>query len=201
MPLRRRRVLRARTSRTIQNAIRSFCEPLEQRLLLSDVPLPITAALNTGVQGVVQTSAEVQKVRDEVSAIDSKLSSVIGKLPLVGDAMKNAIHTSADAFNDVAGFIKSGIDTIAGLGTITGTDIQTAIFNALGPPSGHNILPSSITSAGGVPVQLVSTDDNTANGAEQVNLNLDVTGNLFTTTLNPKFDIGLPGLGLAVTDG
>ena len=200
MLFRRTRASRAVAARSLQNAVQAFCEPLEQRMMLSNTPLPNTASLDLGLQGIVQTSTEVQKVSDEVSAIDSKLSAVIGNLPLVGNAMKNAIHTGADAFNSVAGSIKSGLDTIAALGTVKGTDIQNAIYGALGP-AGLKILPASIASAADVPIQLVDTDGNLANGAEQVNLNLDLQGTLFTANLNPKFDIGLPGLKLAVTSG
>lgn len=82
-------------------------------------------------------------------------------------------------------------------GAITGVTIQNAIFAALGP-SGLNILPGSVASASDVPITLEDTDGNVGNGAEQVDLNLDLQGNLFTASLHPNFDLGLPGLGLKV---
>lgn len=190
---------RARMVRSSRAAIASVIETLERRVLLSTV-LPNSAALNTGVQTIVQTPSQLQHAHDEVDSIDQQLSKVIGDLPLVGNAMSSAIHTANDAFNGVSAKVQSALSSLSGDATVHGTDIQNAIFAALGP-GGLNILPASITSASNVPIQLVDTDGNTSNGAEQVNFNLDLQGNLFTTSLNPQFNIGLPGLGLAVTSG
>ncbi|HEX5241768.1 MAG TPA: calcium-binding protein [Tepidisphaeraceae bacterium] len=190
---------RARMVRSSRAAIASVVETLERRVLLSTV-LPNSAALNTGVQGIVQTPSQLQDAHDEIDSIDQQLSKVIGDLPLVGNAMSGAIHTANDAFNGVSAKVQSALSSLSSDATIHGTDIQNVIFAALGP-SGLNILPASVASASDVPIQLVDTDGNTANGAEQVNFNLELQGNLFTASLNPKFDIGLPGLKLGVTSG
>lgn len=190
---------RVRMLRSSRAAIASVVETLERRVLLSTV-LPNTAALNTGVQTIVQTPSQLQEAHDEIDSIDQQLSKVIGDLPLVGNAMSGAIHSTSDAFNTVSAQVQSALSTLSSDATIHGTDIQNAIFAALGP-SGLHILPASIASASDVPIQLVDTDGNTSNGAEQVNFNLELQGNLFTTTLNPQFKIGLPALGLAVTSG
>jgi Ca2+-binding RTX toxin-like protein len=177
----------------------SFMENLERRVLLSVTPVPITTPLNTGsgaVKSVLQDLSKLSDLTNEVVKIDSKLTDAIGKLPLVGDGIKNAIAGPNDKFKSVADAVKGALQTLQSAGTITGTDIQSALFTALGP-SGAGILPSSITSAAQVPVSLSDTDGTTSD-AEQVELDLDFQGNLFTAALNPGFDLGLPALGLSL---
>jgi Ca2+-binding RTX toxin-like protein len=184
-------------SRCARAATPSVIEGLERRVMLSTTPVPITTPLNTGsgeIKAVLQTVAKLDDLANEVVKVDSQLSSVIGKLPLVGDGVKNAIGGANDKFKGVATTIKNALDTLHSATTVTGEDIQTALFTAL---SAAGILPASITSASQMPVQLFDTDG-TAADAEQVELDLELKGTIFTAALNPDFDLGLPGLGLSL---
>jgi Ca2+-binding RTX toxin-like protein len=192
-----RRALRARAAERTHAAVCYAVEGLENRVLLSIVPN--TTPLNTGsgaVKEVVQTLSKLQNLADEVIKVDNKLTSAIGKLPLVGDGIKNAIGGPNDKFLALATAIRDALGTLSAAANITGVDLQTAIFAALGP-SGANVLPSSVTSASAVPIQLEDLDG-TAADAEQVDFNLELKGTLFTAALNPNFDLGLPALGLSV---
>jgi Ca2+-binding RTX toxin-like protein len=192
----------SRASRALQAlrtraAVSYAVEGLEGRVLLSVVPN--TTPLNTGsgaVKEVVQTLAKLQNLADEVIKVDNKLTSAIGKLPLVGDGIKNAIGGPNDTFLTLATTIRDALNTLHSAANITGVDLQNAIFTALGP-SGANVLPSSVTTASQVPIVLEDLDG-TAADAEQVDFNLELKGTLFSTMLNPDFDLGLPALGLSV---
>ncbi len=184
------RVSRACLARPRVAALATAIEELEGRLLLSTVPN--TTPLHTGLDTLVITATDVVS---EANALHDKVFGALDNLPLVGSALKNAAGGASDALNTLSTDIKSALNAMSG--TITGVTIQNAIFAALGP-SGLKVLPSSVATASDVPITLEDTDGNVANGAEQVDLNLDIKGNLFTATLNPSFKLGLPGLGLKV---
>ena len=155
--------------------------------------MPNTTPLNTGA-GFDTLVKNATAVVNEVNALHDKIFGALDNLPLVGSALKNAGGGASDALSSLSSTIKSDLNAMSG--TITGVTIQNAIFAALGP-TGLNVLPSSVHTASDVPITLKDTDGNTAN-AEEVDLNLDIQGNLFTATLNPDFNLGLPALGLTV---
>jgi Ca2+-binding RTX toxin-like protein len=165
-------------------------EGLERRVLLNGV-VPNTTPLHTGLDTLVKNAVAVVT---EVDSIHDKIFNTLDNLPLVGSALKDASGGANDAFDAVSAKIKAGLNAMSG--AITGVTIQNAIFAALGP-AGLKILPNSVASASDVPITLEDTDSDSSN-AEQVDLNLDIQGNLFTATLNPDFKLGLPGLGLKV---
>src|SRR5690348_11252110 len=131
-------------SRCARAATPSVIEGLERRVMLSATEIPIASQLNTGsgqIKAVLQTVAKLDDMANEVLKIDSKLSDVIGKLPLVGDGVKSAIGGANDKFKGVATTIKNALDTLHSATTVTGVDIENALFAALGP-AGANILPA-----------------------------------------------------------
>ena len=178
--------------RAVSRAAGCVVEEMERRVLLAGDP----TILNTGVENIFKATGEITKLQDEVDKVHDKLFSVVGhNLPIVGTSLGDAVNGAQDAFKQVSGFLKDKLSAIAGLTTITKADIQNAIFGAFGP-GGLGILPG-VTTAGDVPIQLVNLDGNT-NDAEEVRLNLSLNGSLFSGSIHPNFDIGLPGLGLSV---
>ncbi len=187
-----------RASRATRAATQMLVEEMERRVLLSATLVANTTPLNTAsgeVQTVLQTVSKLDDLASEIIKIDSQFSEVIGNLPLVGDGVKNAIGGANDKFKSVATTIENALKTLSGA-SVTGVDVQNAIFTALGP-SGANILPSSVASASEVPITLYDTDG-TASNAEQIDMNLEIKGTIFTAALDPGFNLGLPGLGLAL---
>lgn len=185
---RQARVSRAKLVRSARAAMACFSEPLERRVLLSNT-------LSSDVQAVVQDASKVTQVFNEVGTVDKQLASVIGNLPLLGNAMSSAIHGATDNFNKVSTAIQSAMTDLQALGSIQDTDIEQAIFTELGPGK-LNVLPASVTSAAQILVGVTGTGS-----AQVVTLGLDLQGTLFSASLNPQFNLGLPGLGLAVTSG
>src|SRR5689334_2697192 len=178
--------------RAVSRAAGCVVEQMEQRLLLAGDP----TILNTGVENIFKATGEITKLQDEVDKVHDKLFSVVGhNLPIVGTSLGDAVDGAQDAFNQVSGFLKDKLNALAAAATITKPEIQQAVFDALGP-SGLGILPG-VTTAGDVPIQLVSLDGND-NDAEEVRLNLGLNGSLFSGGFSPKFDLGLPGIGLTV---
>jgi Ca2+-binding RTX toxin-like protein len=172
-------------------------EQMERRLLMADVSVAINTPLNGPINGIVKAAGEVQKVQDMVDKVHDQIYTVVGhNLPIVGDKLGSAVDTASDAFNKVSGLLKDKLGALNAIATVTGTDIQTAIFAALGP-AGAKILPASVDSASKVPIKLLSNDGDNSK-AEIVELDLSVAGNLFTGSIDPSFDVGIPGLGLSV---
>ena len=171
--------------------------------MLAGNPIGNTSELNLGAgelkEVLFATNTQITNLRNTVDGIHDKLAGPLGGLPLVGNALKDAVDAGADTFDDVAGAIESRLTAIAGLVTITGEELQTAIFAALGPnPGGLDVLPDSVATAADVPVQLFDVRG-AATDAEEVLIDLSFGGTLFSAPLDPSFDIGLPGLGLSVT--
>jgi len=128
------RASRARQAQRTQAAVSYVVEGLENRVMLSVVPN--TTPLNTGsgaVKTIVQDLTKLQNLADEIIKVDNKLTSAIGKLPLVGDGIKNAIGGPNDTFLALATTIRDALGTLSAAANITGEHIQTAIFTALGP--------------------------------------------------------------------
>lgn len=163
------------------------------------IGVPITTPLNlSSVGAIVQASDEIQKLQRLVDRIHDKLFNALDKrLPLVGDRLGTLIDSAQDSLNSLSTQIQTSLNNLVSLLTINGVDIQNVLWAALGP-SGLHVLPASYTAASNIPIVLRSNDGDNSN-AEEIFLNLDLAGSIFTGSVHPDFDVGLDSLGLNVS--
>jgi Ca2+-binding RTX toxin-like protein len=133
---------------------------------------------------------------------DVLANEVLGQVfPLVGDQLSGAV--------DVIGDFREG--TLAELrtqfaGSKTSAAVQVALFNALGP-TGLNLLDPNYHDAGGDAVRdtqadlddvVVTVVDDGNGKTTELQFNMRLINDFYTAQLPVGFDLGLPGLGLAI---
>jgi hypothetical protein len=157
-------------------------ELLEDRTLLSGLPLDgaITSALLTG-NSVVQSA---------IGTLDANLFNSLGNsLPLVGKALGPIGKSAQDFFNPIGNSLSAKFSTLGQ--TIYDTDVENAITSALKSLGLNQPALKAISDT--------VTPNQAGTAIENIELNLDIKGNLIDSKVPINFDTGLSQLNLKVT--
>ncbi|MBX7105225.1 MAG: beta-propeller fold lactonase family protein [Gemmataceae bacterium] len=177
---------RQKTTKSAQFLRRSrlFFEALESRIT------PDATALLTANRWAILSG--VPQYLDEVGDILSA-RVLTQNLPIIGDGLATA--TGANFTDEIRLAIAPALQGLGG--TLTTDSIQTALFDVLGPNSTLNVLVDA-NGAGGVTKNdvLLTVDSQADPTFVQFNLQLQKT--ISITSADIGFDIGVPGIGLAV---
>jgi hypothetical protein len=144
-------------------------EALETRQMLT-VVVANSVTLPTALATQVSSGSAVVA---EVNAVHNDLFSATQNLPLIGSSITTTLKSLT--------------------GSYTGSSIQTAFTNALG----HSLPGGSSTAT--VVLYDTTLNSGTSTNPNQADIDLEFKGTLLSATLNPSFNLGLPGVGLSVS--